>query len=205
MKNNLKLKITSVIAFCMLMVTVGKAQNESRFGVRVGANISKQEFKQGGLTVEPDSKFGLDLAVVTEFPLGEVVSFGPEIHWLQKGYKIEDIGNPIFEHATATLNYLELPLLVKFSFGETAKFFVMGGPSVGYLLSGKYDYDGVEQDPDYDNINRLELGAHFGAGFGLGPIVIDVRYLLGISNFAKDIPDAEIHNTGFGGGVSLMF
>ncbi len=204
MKNNLKLKITSLIAFCILLATVGNAQDESRFGVRAGVIISKQEFKQGGLTVEPDSKFGLDLAVVTDFPLGEVVSFGPELHWLQKGYKIEDIGGPI-EHATATLNYLELPLLVKFSFGETAKFFVMGGPSVGYLLSGKYDYDGVEQDPDYEFINRLELGAHLGAGFGVGPIVIDVRYLLGISNISRNVPDAEIHNTGFGGGVSLMF
>jgi hypothetical protein len=204
MKSNRNLMITGLITICMMMITLAQAQSESSIGLRAGVNISKQEFKQGGLTVEPKSKFGLDLAVVADIPLGDVVSIGPELHWLQKGYVIEDIGGPI-EDLSATFNYLELPLLIKFNFGETAKFFVMGGPSVGYLLSGKIDNNGTEEDPDWDFINRLELGAHLGAGIGLGPIVIDVRYLLGISNLSKDIPDAEVHNTGFGGGVSLMF
>ena len=108
---------------------------------------------------------------------------------------------------TATLNYLELPLLIKANFGETAKFFVMGGPSIGYLLSGRsVDDNGNEDDIDFDEWNRLELGAHLGAGIGVGPLVIDVRYLLGISNLANDLPDdAEIRNTGFGAGVSLLF
>jgi len=204
MKSNLKLKMISLLALCFLTFTIAKAQ--PKFGVRVGVNISNQEFKQGNLTVEPKSKFGLDLGLVSEFPLGEVVSFAPELHWLQKGYKVEDfeIDGNLFDF-TSTLNYLELPLLVKFNFGETAKFFVMGGPSFGYLLSEK-TVDGDGNDYEFlDEITRIELGAHLGAGLAVGPVVIDVRYLIGITNLAKDIPDAEVHNTGFGGGVSLMF
>lgn len=203
MKNYFKIKMIGLFAICLLAFNFSHAQSEAKFGFRAGVNISKQEFKQGNLTVEPKSKFGLDLALVTDLPLGEIISFGPELHWLQKGYKIEDIGGPI-EEATATFNYLELPLLVKLNFGEEAKFFVMGGPSVGYILSGKIENDGVGEDPDWDFINRLELGAHLGAGVAVGPLVIDVRYLLGISNIS-DIPDTEVHNTGFGGGLSLMF
>ena len=74
-------------------------------------------------------------------------------------------------------------------------------------LSGRsVDDNGNEDDIDFDEWNRLELGAHLGAGIGVGPLVIDVRYLLGISNLANDLPDdAEIRNTGFGAGVSLLF
>lgn len=204
MKNDLKLKITSLIAICMLIVTGLHAQDGPKFGFRVGANLSNQEFKSSSITVEPKSKFGLDLALVSDLPLGEVVSFGPELHWLQKGYDIEDIGG--LGELSGTLNYLELPLLIKFNFGEEAKFFVMGGPSVGYLLSYKIKDDGVEVEPDYDIINRLELGAHLGAGVAVGPIVIDVRYMLGLSNLANDNPlFEEIKNTAYGAGISLMF
>ena len=205
MKNVLNLKIMGLLAGFMLMITIVQAQ-EVKIGVRVGVNISNQQFKQGELTVEPKSKFGLDLAVVSDIPLGEVVSFAPELHWLQKGFVIEDFDNPpvTFDEGTATLNYLELPLLIKFNFGETAKFFVMGGPSIGYLLDHKLVIDGEDNDDLFEFDNRLELGAHLGAGIGIGPVVVDLRYLLGISNIT-DEPDAEIKNNGFGAGVSLMF
>lgn len=204
MKSNLKLKMLSLVALSFLTFTLAEAQ--PKFGVRLGVNISNQEFKLDSLKVEPKSKLGLDIGVVAEFPLGKVVSFAPELHWLQKGYNVEDLeidGN-LFDF-TSTLNYLELPLLVRFNFGETAKFFVMGGPSFGYLLSeNTKDSDGNDYE-FLDEITRIELGAHLGAGLAVGPVIIDLRYLLGITNLAKEFPDAEVHNTGFGAGVSLMF
>lgn len=204
MKSNLILRMLSLVALSFLTFTFAEAQ--PKFGVRLGVNISNQEFKLDSLTVEPKSKFGLDIGVVAEFPLGEVVSFAPELHWLQKGYKVEDLeidGN-LFDF-TSTLNYLELPLLVRFNFGETAKFFVMGGPSFGYLLS-ENTKDGDGNDYEFlDEITRIELGAHLGAGLAVGPVIIDLRYLIGITNLAKEFPDAEVHNTGFGAGVSFMF
>src|SRR5687767_2203524 len=130
MKN--KLKWLGIIAFCTVCTA---AIAQPKFGVRAGVNISKVEFKQGDLTVEPKSKFGLDLAVVSDIPLGKVVSIAPELHWLQKGFKLEDFEfQGTVYNITSTLNYLELPVLVKFNFGETTKFFVMGGPSFGYLI-----------------------------------------------------------------------
>lgn len=189
----------------MTFVAIQSSEAQAKFGFRAGVNITKQEFKSGSVTVEPKSKFGLDLALVADLPLGEVVSISPEMHWLQKGYKLEDISGSLGD-ISGTFNYLELPVLVKFNFGEAANFNVFAGPSVGYIIDGNIDNNGVDEDPDYDLINRLELGAHLGAGIGLGPVNIDVRYLLGLSNFAKDDPNIdEIKNTGFGAGVSVMF
>lgn len=218
MNRNLPLKSLVTISICILFSTMLNAQ--AKFGFRAGVNISNQEFKQGDLHIKPKSKFGLDLAFITDFPLGPIVSFAPELHWLQKGFEVEDFladvnGQSIEFDLTSTLNYLELPLLVKFNFGETAKFFVMAGPSIGYLISDNTkDGDGNELEfkdilklagSTDEDINRLELGAHLGAGIGLGPVVVDIRYILGISNLARDFPDAEVHNTGFGAGVSVMF
>jgi len=204
MKSKLKIKLSGLIFMVIFIFNLIHAQDEAQIGIRAGVLISNQQFKQGSLTVEPKSKFGLDIALVTNFPMGEVVSFAPELHWAQKGYKIEDIG-PI-GNLTATLNYLELPLLVKANFGgEDVRFFVMGGPSIGYLLSAKTkDDSGNSEEPDYDSINRLEFSAHLGAGVNLGPVMIDVRYMLGFTNFS-DIPDTEVKNNGFGAGVSLLF
>ncbi len=204
MKNFLSVKNFTLLV--IMMMFSGMMYAQPKFGIRVGGNITNAQYKQGDLTHEIKSKFGLDLAVVTDFPLGEVVSIAPELHWLQKGYKIEDFNGPLFDDATSTLNYLELPILVKLNFGEEAKFFVMAGPSIGYLLGeNTEDENGDEIVIDLDDYNRLDLGAHLGAGFGIGPLVIDVRYLLGVSNFAKDVDDTTIHNNGFGAGVSLMF
>ena len=205
MNNFLKIRLISILAIILGSLFQLQAQ-DAKFGIRVGGNITNAQYMQGDLTHKIKSKFGLDLAIVADFPLGDVVSFGPELHWLQKGYKIEDFNGPLFDDATSTLNYLELPLLVKLNFGEEAKFFVMAGPSIGYLLGeNTVDENGDEIVIDLDDYNRLDLGAHLGAGFGVGPVVIDVRYLLGVSNFAKDVDNTTIHNNGFGAGVSLMF
>lgn len=198
MKINTHFKLICLISIFMMMFMMVEAQ--PKFGFRLGANLSRQELKQDSLLIEPSSKIGLDLAVIADFPLGDVISFAPELHWLQKGYKFEDISTT----GTATLNYLELPLLIKFKFGEEAKFSVFGGPSIGYLLGGKVFINDVEQEDFFDFINRLELAAQLGAGVMVGPVMIDIRYLLGISDIS-DVEDVEIRNTAFGAGVSIMF
>ena len=182
-------------------------ETRSRVGIRAGVVISKQQFDQGDLDVNPDSKFGLDLALIAEFPLGENFAISPEFHWMQKGSKIEDI-NGSFPESTSTLNYLEIPVLAKFTFGDEAAFNVFFGPSLGYLFSGTdKDGDGNTNDIDLDDFNRTELGAHLGAGIRLGPVVLDVRYILGFSNIANidEDDDLEIHNRSYGAGLSIMF
>ncbi|HEX5112270.1 MAG TPA: porin family protein [Saprospiraceae bacterium] len=182
-------------------------ETRSRVGLRAGVVISKQQFDQGDLDVNPDSKFGLDLALIAEFPLGENFALSPEFHWMQKGSKIEDI-NGGFPESTSTLNYLEIPVLAKFTFGDEAAFNVFFGPSVGYLFSATdKDGDGNTNDIDLEDFNRTELGAHLGAGIRLGPVVLDVRYILGFSNIANidEDDDLEIHNRSYGAGLSIMF
>lgn len=199
-----KLKLFGIIIACACMIPSVNAQVS--VGLRAGILISKQDFKEGMLNVDPKSKFGADVALLVEFPIGEVVAISPEFHWLQKGAKIKDLNGP-FTETSRTFNYLEIPVLLKLKFGEGAGFFLFGGPSIGYLFDATdKDGDGNTNDVNLDDFNRAELGAHIGAGITLGPVNVDARYILGFSNIANyDGTDLEIRNSGFGAGISFMF
>lgn len=193
------------------MLVIGYfSQAYSQVGIRAGVNISKQQFDQGDLDVDPESKFGLDLALIAELPIGPAFAISPEFHWLQKGAKIEDL-NGSFSESSRTFNYLEIPVLAKFKFGAedaNAGFFLFAGPSLGYLFSATdKDGDGNTNDIDLDDYKRTELGAHIGGGIKLGIVNIDVRYILGFSNIAQleSDQDLEIRNRSYGAGISFMF
>jgi len=202
-----RFKSMVLVVACLFVSYFSHAQ--SKVGIRGGVLITKQQYDQGNLDVNPESKFGADIALVADIGLDadSVVFFSPELHWMQKGAKIEDLDGT-FEEATNTFNYLELPLLLKFKFGGEAGLFIFGGPSLGYLLSATdKDGDGNTDDIDLEDYKRTEIGAHLGAGIMLGPVNIDVRYILGFSNIAdlEDDDDLTIKNKGFGAGVSIMF
>ncbi len=191
----------------MLMLTGSLAvQAQSKVGLRAGVLISKQDFQNGFPGDEVKSKLGADIALVTDFKFGKIFSLGPEFHWVQKGAKIEDLNGPIGE-SSRTFNYLEIPVLFKLNFGSTVGFFLMAGPSIGYLLDGTdKDGDGKTNDIDLDFYKRAELGAHVGGGVAVGPFKFDLRYIVGISDIADfDGDNIEIKNSGFGAGVSFMF
>jgi len=80
MKSNLKFRVIGLIISSMFLFTMVQAQAQTKFGIRAGVLISNQEFKQGGLDIRPKSKFGADVALVTDFPMG-AISFAPELHW----------------------------------------------------------------------------------------------------------------------------
>ncbi len=200
----LSLMIMMMFGFTGLMAQDSTTDDEynsrARFGVRGGVLIAKQTFENGSLNDNAKSKFGADLAVLFNFPVGDgVFMIQPELHWLQKGSVIEDISN---DDITNTFNYLELPVLLRVNFGEAAKIFAFVGPSIGYLLSGKSG----DVDINRDDFEDLEWGAHVGLGVGLGALEIDVRYMAGLSDIsAVDGDLSEVKNSGFGAGVTLKF
>jgi hypothetical protein len=180
--------------------TTDDYNSKARFGIRGGVIIAKQTFEDGNLDDNAKSKFGADLAAIVNIPIGSgFFMLQPELHWLQKGSQIDDING---DDITNTFNYLELPLLLRFNFGGEAKIFAIGGPSVGYLLSGKTDGDDIDRDLYEDT----EWGVHLGVGIGLGALEVDVRYMAGLSDIsAVDGDLSEVKNSAFGAGVTLKF
>src|SRR4030095_36827 len=202
MKKLSMIKTIVLLITCVFFTISLKAQ----VGFRAGLLISKQDFDNLEYG-DVESKLGADLAFVFDFPSEHPVTFSPEIHWLQKGTKVDNINGNVGE-SIRTFNYLEIPLMVKFHFGDGEPgFFLMGGPSFGYLLNGTdKDGDGQTNDLDLDFYKRTEVGAHFGGGIAVGPVRFDLRYILGFSNiFDDDTTEVTIKNRGYGAGIAFMF
>lgn len=167
---------------------------------------------------------GFDIAI------NDMFSIKPEVVYIQKGWKSEasdDVaGYGYIDNSNVMLNYIEVPIMFKFSFGTSTKFFVNGGPYVGFGLSGKdkwdytsfyagsidYEEDGEykikfgtrpenDQSDDQYIDNALEIGGQAGIGvLMINRIQFEIRYSYGLTNMFDedpDIPDNTSKNYGF--------
>ncbi len=197
-------QLKSTLVLLLLVMGSQYLVAQATVGIRAGVMSSKQEVQEGDITAEYASKLGADIAFVADFPIG-IISISPEFHWLQKGRKLEDLNGTVGE-VSRTFNYLEIPLLLKLNLGKKVGFFLLAGPSIGYLLNGTdKDMDGSTTDIDLDFYKRAEFGAHVGGGIALGPIKIDLRYIFGLTDIFDKSQDIEITNSSIGAGVSVMF
>lgn len=145
------------------------------------------------------SKLGFTIGAGLNTPLGDgMFSLQPELNYVQKGAKAEYDNQDRTDKLT--LGYLEVPVLVKVTFGEATKFYVNAGPSVGFGLGGKYkveigdnseDVDVKFGDGDDEDKYYVEKGTDIGFQLGAGVIVaekvmIDVRYGLGLTDLYDD-------------------
>ncbi|MEO7988131.1 MAG: porin family protein [Chryseolinea sp.] len=143
------------------------------------------------------------VGVAAEIPLvGKMLALQPELLFHQKGFKSEDPGDGEYkEEDSNTLNYLELPVLVKVKFG---KFYAIAGPSFAYGIGGKskttyHDLiagtttkstDKIKFGKEPDNYqgddiyvdNAFDIGVQAGVGMKISVIVIDLRYGIGMTN-----------------------
>lgn len=189
-----------------------------------------------GFEDEIKSKIGFTIGAALNYSINDRISIQPELNFIQKGYTQksnstwteDDDGRLITTVTTSTtkntLNYLEIPTLVKISFGGDTKFYVLAGPSFGIGLGGKYtndskiteSYDDVSdtfKNSDKGNIkfgdrpenaegiyidNRLDFGLQLGGGILIArKILIEARYGLGLSNLYDSENNPETKNRVF--------
>ncbi|MBT1710183.1 outer membrane beta-barrel protein [Fulvivirgaceae bacterium PWU5] len=168
------------------------------------AGITLSTFGGDDAGDDTKSKIGFTLGAGLNLPLGDgMFSLQPELNYVQKGAKAEYVDEDFNEDVTEklTLGYLEIPVLVKVTFGEATKFYVNAGPSVGFGLGGKYkvevgdeseDVDVKFGDGDDEDKYYIEKGTDIGLQLGAGVIVaekvmIDIRYGLGLTDLYDDV------------------
>lgn len=168
----------------------------------------KDELKsEGGKNVlSPGFAFG----AAFELGLSDNVSIQPELLYIQKGTKEKYESQGESGTIQFKMNYLELPVLLKFASGATDEFHFFGyvGPYFGYALKGKNTFksggttfttkikfgegdDSLEEVyVNKDEANRLDVGAYLGGGvkipLGPGAVSLEARYGYGFVNYNKD-------------------
>jgi hypothetical protein len=170
------------------------------FGVKGGLNYSN-------LSGEYNKPIlGFHLGGFVEYKFNGSISLQPELQFSAQGYKLENEIRQNFDDPVSTvsykitLNYINLPILVKFNINKVVNLFA--GPQVGFLAYAKND-DGKDI---LDNFNTIDFGVNFGGGLTLNKIIIDLRYNLGLSEVQKQaFPNTSNTNSVFQLSVGYKF
>jgi Outer membrane protein beta-barrel domain len=160
-----------------------------------------------GSTTDLKPILGLVVGVGAEFNLNESFSVQPEILFAQRGWKAKYTEGPITEKQTNRLNFLEVPIVAKYKFGD---FYVGAGPSLSYGIGGKSKWDyknanlpesnesgtnkikfGKEPDNysgnDHYLDNAFNVGVLVGAGYRIADMIImDVRFIFALTNLIDE-------------------
>ena len=197
-------KLTTLI-IAVFIISMASESFAQRFAVIGGMNLSNMLVKDDDETYSKDFKLkpGFHVGITVQIPKSGLVSFETGLIFSQKGFlsKEENTyqGEQYTYKSTITLYYLDIPLLVKFSFevGDVI-IFAEAGPYLGIGLTGnmktKYTYPGGE-DKESDKIEwgsdeddffkRLDYGLTFGAGVVLfKALQFGLYYDLGLANIS---------------------
>jgi hypothetical protein len=160
-----------------------------RFGAKAGVNINKIS----GASFKSGFNYNYQLGGFLQFNFSNRFGLQPEVNFVQSSSEFSsdatDVYDDLFRSGTqknATLNYLELPLLLNVNVGESKHVKLQFGPAYGVRLSEKID----------SLINNIDIykGGDWSAIGGLWiqlPVVnIGARYRYGLTNI-NGIDDKE--------------
>lgn len=188
--------ILSLIAFCAPIVHA----QQTYLGFRLGTNLANEWIDQNS---EPsgasnDINVGILGGAQFDYQFNPIWSLSMELLFDQKG---TDIRLERFNYWKPTYNYIEVPILLKTSFGSgNFSPYVFTGPSFGIYLSGSYQEDVIPATVyDFDGsipttkVRSPDIAAEFGAGLQLKLssshiLFIDASYALGLVNILKSNP-----------------
>ncbi len=148
--------------------------NQIKIGIKAGYSLGKLEDSSDNIyTQDYESVSGFDIGFTFEFKITDLISMQPEINYTQRGGKrtgLQPVGenelsnqlnmflpfigfpaitseNPLYAtfESESDLQYLEVPALVKFGWGDDFRFSVGIGPYVGILLKATQKTAGESQ------------------------------------------------------------
>ncbi len=174
-----------IIALALVALMSGTVLAEGMtLGFKGGLNLANLT----GDLEQTKMKLGFGGGVFMNYQMTESISLQPELLFMMKGVKAD-----IDEDAGIKLNYIDIPILAKFSVpmeGAFAPCF-FAGPYISFLMSAKEYYEDDDEDIK-EYLKSTDFGLVFGGGFDYeiadgGYLSFDIRYALGLTN----IPDTE--------------
>lgn len=214
-------KITLTFAALGILFSIGLS-GQTYLGLKTGISISNPQSNNtiDAINEAPESFTSFLLGVSSEVPLSRSFSFQPELQFIKRGFSVSQATSvdalgvtlPIGARANTTVNYIDLPLLVKGKIGMGAtRFYGVIGPSVGYAVSARvqpqvtllFDFNlpAINIDLSDAQYRRTDIAAVFGAGaehnVGSGKLFADVRYQHSFNSMIDNtLVDVQFKNSG---------
>jgi len=194
-----RVKEFTVLVVCWLLLTPSAASAQhlaitsgAKAGIAFNALPKAGEVFDpliGKGSVDTSSKTGLVAGGFVQFAFSERLSFQPELLFVMKGVKLDEAANG--GTVTAKVNYMEFPLLVRYSaaIGNGLSAYALVGPTFGLKASSSAQVDAPSKTVDLDidgAIRSFEVGLAFGGGVERGPYLLEARFTLGLNDIAND-------------------
>jgi hypothetical protein len=223
MKHNIQYPL---IVAGLFLAQITFAQVE--FGAKAGASfadVSADGINFGNGFLDPHKIVGVTAGLYSEIGMGSGFYFAPELRYAQKGFSVREstelkvfgLQVPIGAEAVTRMHYIDMPLAIKYKFGEGAvQGYLKAGPTLGYAVAGSVTtrinsiidikVAEINLDPQGEMYNAFEVGGLVGAGVEIptasGRFLIDASYSHGFSNiFDVPVVDLRVKNRAFGIGV----
>lgn len=167
--------------------------------IKIGPKAGMNAYTLTGDVQGFKSQVSFHFGGVLEIPVASGFSIQPEILYSGEGAKQNANGQTV----KWQLTYLNVPVMAKYTFGETG-FNVEAGPQFGVMMSAKAKAGGQTQNVK-DQLTSFNFALGLGAGwrhksgFGAG-----ARYNIGLSNVV-DSPNATVKSSGFQLSLSYLF
>ncbi len=165
----------------------------SAWGIRLGMGLAGSTNNTYSLfkTNTTGNILGLNIGAVFAHRLSETIWVQPELLFVQKGTRL--IGETGLD-IDASVNTIQIPLLLKASFGKKTQWFLNAGPFVALALDGSltgmYNGKNYDEQADYaNNGGRIETGLAIGGGVSIpsqvGRFQLEWRYDVGLGTNSK--------------------
>lgn len=199
-------------------VNAQEKTNTPQLGIKTNLNVTSF---LGDDVKDDNYKLGWSAGVYYHIPLNQTVAIQPEVNFARVGAKYKnDLVNSnnitTTYSNTTTLDYIQVPVLLKIYPGGTRFNFEIG-PQVGFNVyaSNKAKFDTningqsitSETKTDIsDSVEKVDFGAVAGVGYNITDnINVGVRYYLGLKDTFKGDSNFDAKNHGFNLGVGYSF
>ena len=161
------------------------------FGIKGGFAVSSITETPEEWDQDKSFKPGLVLGVVLPYQWDNGFAIQPELLYAEKGVATNLYEGFVDVTMTANFNYIEIPLLAKYTFRRDHSFrpLIFAGPFFAYSLSSelKASVGIISAGIDFSSMTHVtDWGAILGAGFGVetknGVVTFDARYTRGFTN-----------------------
>jgi WD40 repeat protein len=198
----LRFKFTGFLIFILSLFFSLCAYSQIKIGGQIGVNFSDASYTadNGYLTAPIKSKILMMGGIVSEYKLTDMFSLAPELNFMQRGIEYDPLvnvstGAQIYgTSGTLTLNYIEIPVLLKYKFDNgDFSHYLLGGPNIGFLSTADVelrDIGSTTKNSVKDNFESLNFSFDLGAGLeyaydALTNFFVNLKYSFGLSNVLK--------------------
>ena len=175
------MKKLSLIAIIFVLLSFTTQAQDIRFGIKGG--VSSDASLLNNLDDLDNVFWGYQAGILVDLNYFGPVSLQPEVLFSSRGDKYASNGFNVEEN----LKYIDVPVLIKLR--PLPILNVYAGPQVSFLVKGEYEYALAGSSTKVDNrdaFNKFDYGFAAGAGLDLGGFMIDLRYMMGFNEIAKD-------------------